>query len=136
MKSCDGSTRPFASGARTKQRYFPSGDQRGWESLGPAVIWRDSPVAVDTVQMAVSYPSLRALTVTRRKATREPSGATCGSAIQTKLNKSLSVMFRFCAGAGMKQHKIVIRTSKRRNLIDVPFRRGWHGGGYSTPSVN
>src|SRR5438445_6520875 len=95
MNNCGGSTRPLFSGARTKHRYWPSGDQRGCESLGPAVIWRDSPVEVDTVQIAVSYPSFRELTVTRTNATREPSGATCGSAIQTKLNKSFSVMFRF-----------------------------------------
>src|ERR1041384_3071508 len=57
MKSCDGSTRPFVSGAPTKPIDFPSGDQRGEESRGPAVSCRDSPVAVDTVQIAVSYPS-------------------------------------------------------------------------------
>src|ERR1041384_3031850 len=57
MKSCGGSTRPFVSGERTKQMYFPSGDQRGEESRGPAVICRDSPLAVDTVHIAVSYPS-------------------------------------------------------------------------------
>src|SRR5437899_5138699 len=57
MKSCGGSGRPSFSGDRTKQMNLPSGDQRGEESRGPAVSCRDSPVAVDTVQIAVSYPS-------------------------------------------------------------------------------
>src|SRR6185436_16016804 len=126
MKSCGGSTRPPVSGARTKQRYWPSGDQRGCESLGPAVIWRDSPVAVETVQIAVSYPSLRELTFTRTKATRDPSGATCGSAIQTKLNRSRSVILRFCAWAGTTKNEIVITTNSRRIRIKFPFEQGWH----------
>jgi hypothetical protein len=37
------------------------------------------------------------LTVTRTNAVREPSGETCGSPIQTKSNKSFSVMGRFSA---------------------------------------
>src|ERR1041384_1507211 len=37
IKSWGGSGRPSFSGERTKQMYFPSGDQRGDESLGPAV---------------------------------------------------------------------------------------------------
>src|SRR6185503_21161162 len=91
---------PLISGARTKTRYFPSGDQRGVESRGPFVNWRVSPFAVATVQIAVLYPSFLSLTVTRTNATREPSGETCGSPIQTKLKRSFSVMFRFCAKAG------------------------------------
>src|SRR5437660_261694 len=121
MNNCGGSTRPSFSGARTKQRYCPSGDQRGDESLGPAVIWRDSAPAVDTIQMAVSYPSFFALTVTRTKATRDPSGETCGSAIHTKLNKSFSLMFRFWAWTGMKTQVITARDSNRRDRIRFPF---------------
>src|SRR5712691_10890086 len=74
MKSCGTSGRPSFSVTRTKTRNFPSGDQRGDESLGPAVSWCDSPVAGDTVQMAVLYPSFFSFTVTRTNATREPSG--------------------------------------------------------------
>src|SRR5215831_1956853 len=135
MNNCGGSTRPLFSGARTKQRYCPSGDQRGDESLGPADIWRDSPLVEDTVQIAVSYPSFLAFTVTRTKAIRDPSGATCGSAIQTKLNKSFSVMFRFWACAVTNRHATVMRTSKTRCRIKISFR-GWidPGGAYSTLS--
>src|SRR5467141_3320254 len=53
MKSWGTSGRPSFSGTRTKQRYFPSGDQRGEESLGPAVSCRVSPVAGETLQIAV-----------------------------------------------------------------------------------
>src|SRR5262245_32823369 len=123
MKSCGGSTLPLVSGARTKQMNLPSGDQRGCESLGPAVICRDSPVAVDTVQMAVLYPSFRSLTVTRRNAMREPSGETCGSAIQTKLNRSFSAMFRFCAKTGPAKRVIDTRMSSTRDFIRVSFRK-------------
>src|SRR5678815_79339 len=100
MNNCGGSTRPLISGARTKARYFPSGDQRGCESRGPLVSCRVSPLAVVTVQIAVLYPSFLSLTVTRTNATREPSGETCGSPIQTKLKRSFSVILRFCASAG------------------------------------
>src|SRR5205823_11735293 len=48
--------------------------------------------------MDVLYLSFLSLTVTRTNATREPSGETCGSPIQTKSQRSFSVMFRFCAG--------------------------------------
>src|SRR5205807_3803956 len=117
MNNCGASGRPSFSGTRTKQMYWPSGDQRGEVSLGPAVSWRDSPLAVDTVQIAVSYPSFFAFTVTRTNAIRDPSGVTCGSAIHTKLNKSFSVMFRFCPKTGVTRIVIETMTSKRRDRI-------------------
>src|SRR6185369_6756151 len=126
MNNCGGSMRPLTSGARTKARYFPSGDQRGVESRGPLVNWRVSPLAVVTVQIAVLYPSFLSLTVTRTNATREPSGETCGSPIQTKLNRSFSVILRFCARAGAPRKTTMIRrseTRKRMLWISFPSRR-------------
>src|SRR6266478_9965529 len=68
--------------------------------------------------MAVLYPSFFSFTVTRTNATREPSGEICVSPAQTKLNKSFSVMFRFCAKTGPAHSAIMITTSKRRVRID------------------
>src|SRR6185436_1669509 len=117
MNNCGGSTRPLTSGARTNARYVPSGDQRGCESRGPFVSWRVSPLAVVTVQIAVLYPSFLSLTVTRTKATREPSGETCGSPIQTKLNRSFSVMLRFWPSAGATKETTMIRRRETRRRI-------------------
>src|SRR5215213_11554899 len=117
MNNCAGSTRPLISGARTKTRYFPSGDQRGVVSRGPLVSWRVSPLAVATVQIAVLYPSFLSLTVVRTNATREPSGETCGSPIQTKLKRSFSVMLRFCASAGAHRETTITRRSETRKRI-------------------
>src|SRR5258706_7129735 len=72
--------------------------------------------------MAVLYPSFFSFTVTRTNATREPSGETCVSPAQTKLNKSFSVMFRFCAKTGATNKAIVIKTSTRRDRIRDSFR--------------
>src|SRR4030095_1587664 len=87
------------------------------ESRGPLVSWRVSPLAVVTVQIAVLYPSFLSLTVTRTKATREPSGETCGSPIQTKLKRSFSVMLRFSANAGAATETTIIRSSEIRRRI-------------------
>src|SRR5256714_9794192 len=61
MKSCGGSTRPFVSGARTKHMDFPSGDQRGEESRGPAVSCAASPVAPATAHNSATHPRLLSL---------------------------------------------------------------------------
>src|SRR6187431_3231169 len=122
MNNCGGSTRPLTSGARTKTRYFPSGDQRGCVSRGPFVSWRVSPFAVATVQIAVLYPSFLSLTVVRTNATREPSGETCGSPIQTKLKRSFSVMLRFCASAGAHSEMTIISRSETRRRILISFQ--------------
>src|SRR6185369_4425807 len=143
MNNCGGSTRPLTSGARTNARYFPSGDQRGVVSRGPLVSCRVSPLAVVTVQIAVLYPSFLSLTVTRTKATREPSGESCGSPIQTKLNRSFSVMFRFCASAAAAKETTMRRRTEtrttgretRRRILEflsvngVATRRGYCTGG-------
>src|SRR6185369_6428221 len=150
MNNCGGSTRPLTSGARTNARYFPSGDQRGVVSRGPLVSCRVSPLAVVTVQIAVLYPSFLSLTVTRTKATREPSGETCGSPIQTKLNRSFSVMFRFCASAGAAKETTMssrteIRTERletRMRILEflsangVATRRGYSTGGVESIDRN
>ena len=49
---------------------------------------------VPTVQIEVSYPVRFSSTTTRVKAAREPSGESCGVAIQVKSNRSFSVMAR------------------------------------------
>src|SRR5467141_3465802 len=72
--------------------------------------------------MAVLYPSFFSFTVTRTKATREPSGEICVSPAQTKLNKSFSVMFRFWAKAGTASRAMEIKINKRRDRIEFPFR--------------
>src|SRR6266478_2161026 len=72
--------------------------------------------------MAVLYPSFFSFTVTRTKATREPSGEICVSPAQTKLNKSFSVMFRLWAKAGTASRAMEIKMNKRRDRIEVPFR--------------
>src|SRR6185503_19444181 len=138
MNNCGGSTRPLTSGARTNARYFPSGDQRGCESRGPFVSWRVSPLAVVTVQIAVLYPSFLSLTVTRTNTTREPSGETCGSPIQTKLKRSFSVMFRFWASAGAAKKTTMIRSREtRRRILEFPFgKRCGNADGHCTRQVD
>src|SRR5688500_7880826 len=118
MNNCGDSGRPSFSGTRTKARCVPSGDQRGEVSRVPPVSCFVSPFAVETIQIAVLYPSFRSLTVTFTNATRDPSGDTCGSAIQLKLNRSLSVMFRFCPRAGQTTNTIVTQRKTRRRRID------------------
>src|ERR1700741_2544486 len=98
-------------------RNCPSGDQRGVASRGPFVSCRVSPLAVETVQIAVLYPSFLSLTVTRTKATREPSGDTCGSPIQTKLKRSFSVILRFCASAGAARDTTMSRKTETRKRM-------------------
>src|ERR1044071_5331630 len=122
MYNCEGSTRPDTSGARENMTYCPSGDHRGVESRGPFVSCRVSPSAVETVQIAVLYPSFFSLTVTRTNATREPSGEICGSPIQTKLKRSFSVMLRFCARAGAASETTMIsRSETRKRMMMIPF---------------
>src|SRR5205807_976961 len=134
INSCGWSGRPSFSGTRTNTRYLPSGDQRGDESRVPLVNCFVSPLPVETNQMEVLYPSLFSFTVTFTKATREPSGATCGSAIQLKLNRSLSVMFRFCARPGVATNTVVSRVSQRayRILKFLSGKEVVNGGCYST----
>src|SRR5258708_12767443 len=82
--------------------------------------------------MAVLYPSFFSFTVTRTNATREPSGEICVSPAQTKLNKSFSVMFRFCAKTEPAHSAIMIKTGKRRVRIRFPFGHGFGTRRYST----
>src|SRR5260370_2599017 len=82
--------------------------------------------------MAVLYPSFFSFTVTRTNATREPSGEICVSPAQTKLNKSFSVTFRFCAKTGPAHSVIVIKTSKKRDRIRSSFQDGLATRRYST----
>src|SRR5258708_38805598 len=72
--------------------------------------------------MAVLYPSFFSFTVTRTNATREPSGEICVSPAQTKLNKSFSVTFRFCAKAGTTHRAMVTNRSNKRDLMRFPPR--------------
>src|SRR5712692_10564531 len=60
--------------------------------------------------MEVLYPSFLSFTVTRTNATRDPSGDTCGSPIQTKSQRSFSVILRFWAKAGAR---LATKTSKQ-----------------------
>ena len=80
----------------------PSGDQRGLLSLGPEVNgWGAvAPAPVAATQIDVSYCSFCRLTETRTKATRDPSGAICGSEIHTNENRSVSVTGRSVAARG------------------------------------
>src|SRR6185369_11056955 len=117
MNNCGGSTRPETSGERVNIRYWPSGDHRGAPSRGPLVSCRVSPSAVETVQIAVLYASFFSLTVTRTNATREPSGDTCGSPIQTKLKRSFSVMLRFCASTGAARDTTMSRKTETRKRM-------------------
>src|SRR6266478_4270692 len=74
---------------------LPSGDQRACMSCLPLVRRMGASLPeVATIQMEVSYPVRFSSVTTRVKTAREPSGETCGSAIQTKLNRSFSVMAR------------------------------------------
>src|SRR6185312_9265255 len=68
------------------------------------------------------YPSFFSLTVTRTNATREPSGDTCGSPIQTKLKRSFSVMLRFCAHAGAARDTTMIRKRETRKRMSCSFQ--------------
>src|SRR5216683_471700 len=77
---------------------LPSGDQRGCASCLPLVRRMGASLPeVATIQMEVSYPVRFSSVTTRVKTTRDPSGETCGSATQTKLNRSFSVIARFAA---------------------------------------
>src|SRR5262249_22654574 len=88
------------SGVRTKSSHLPSGDQRGEESCLPSVMRRGASFPrMETLHIAVSYPSFFSLAVTLTKATRDPSGEICGSPIQLNWKISFSVMERFCAWA-------------------------------------
>src|SRR4029078_7964619 len=97
--------------------YCPAGDHRGAPSRGPLVSCRVSPLAVETVQIAVLYPSFFSFTVTRTHATGEPSDATCGSPIQTKLKRSFSVILRFCASAGAARDTTISRKTETRKRM-------------------
>src|SRR5258708_4365980 len=79
--------------------------------------------------IAVLYASFFSFTVTGTKASREPSCEIWVSPALTKLNKSFSVMFRFCARAGTVSKVIVINTSKRRVRIRFPFGTECQRGG-------
>src|SRR6185436_17539812 len=82
--------------------------------------------------MAVLYPSFLSFTVTRTKTTRDPSGETWGSPIQTKLKRSFSVMLRFWANAGAAREMTTTRSSEIRTRIMGSFREtGGVGGSYS-----
>src|SRR6185503_6832905 len=124
MNNCGWSGRPSFSVTRTKARKLPSGDQRGDESRIPLVSCFASLVAVETIQMDVLYPSFLSFTVTFTNATREPSGATCGSAIQLKLNKSFSVMFLFWPNTeGTKIRIMTNANNSRRRMQGFPFAK-------------
>src|SRR5439155_8527101 len=128
MASCGGSGLPSFSVALMKTRNFPSGDHSGELSCGPLVNrCGGSLSAVETVQIAVSYPSFFSFTLTRTKATRDPSGEICGSPIQTKSNRSFSVIPRLsaaCDAIGMnerganriRRHKSLGSTRQRCRL--------------------
>src|SRR5947209_5557195 len=105
--------------------YFPSGDQRGDESRGPAVNCFVAPSAVETSQIAVLQPSFFSLTVTFTNATRAPSGATCGSAIQLKLNRSFSVTFLFCVNADGAKTSAKTTSNQRARISENPFVAKW-----------
>src|SRR5208282_2975961 len=83
---------------RTNAMCLPSGDQRAWVSCLPLVSRAGASLPeVAAIQIDVSYPVRFSSVTTRVKTARDPSGETCGSAIQTKLNRSFSVMARFAA---------------------------------------
>src|SRR5690349_19288219 len=90
------------SRVETKARVRPSGDQRGWRSdPGPAVSWRDVPVATSASQMrAVPRFSLREGLVTIY-ATSFPSGLSCGSPTTGRPMYSSIVRTRCWAAAGL-----------------------------------
>jgi hypothetical protein len=70
--------------------------------------------------MEVLYPSFFSFTVTRTNATRVASGDICGSPIQTKPNRSFSVMFRFAGAAGATE--IIVR---QKNALEIARRIGF-----------
>src|SRR5712692_2759516 len=100
IASCGGRGLPFSSFSppRMNAMRLPSGAQRGCASCLPLVRRMGASLPeVATIQMEVSYPVRFSSVTTRVKTTRDPSGETCGSAIQTKLNRSFSVIARFAA---------------------------------------
>src|SRR5258708_26575428 len=111
------------SPARRKAKRLPSGDQRGCASCLPLVSrMGDSPPEVATVQIEVSYPVRFSSTTTRVKATREPSGASWGLAIQTKSKRSFSVMGRLAVGAWAATEAAMARVmmaAAKRNFMRV-----------------
>src|SRR6266513_6517052 len=83
------------SGVRTNATSRPFGDQRGERSLRPDVSGRGGALpSAGTTKTWVSYRSLSSLTLTRTNATCAPFGEICGSAAQTNLKRSVSVMSR------------------------------------------
>ncbi len=102
---CAGRGLPVSSFSppRTNAMSLPSGDQRGCSSCLPLVRRMGaSLLEVATIQMDVSYPVRFSSVTTRVKTARDPSGETCGSAIQTKLNRSFSVIARAAPGWGVE----------------------------------
>src|SRR5688500_16290279 len=70
----------------TNARYFPSGLQRGDDSLsGDDVSWRLSVPSHFTIQMSVLRLSFSASMVVTVYATQSPSGDRCGSPTETSL---------------------------------------------------
>src|SRR5262249_17027035 len=70
----------FGTRSETKASREPSGDQRGAVSrLGPVVKRRGSPPDVSTTQTLDRYSSWSSESVVTTKATRSPSGESCGS---------------------------------------------------------
>src|SRR3954470_5152432 len=107
IQICDGCGLPSLSLERVKASNLPSRDQRGEASRGPLVMRRGSaPARVATDQTAVLYVSFFSSTVTRTKATCEPSGESCGSPIQLNLKRSFSVMLRADAEAAASSKRI------------------------------
>src|SRR5258708_36781274 len=79
---------------------------------------------VATIQIEVSYPVCFSSVTTRVKTARDPSGETCGSAIQTKLNRSFSVMDRLAApGWGVESWATMGVTIARTIIVRV-MKRG------------
>src|SRR5258707_12800754 len=78
---------------------------------------------VATIQIEVSYPVCFSSVTTRVKTARDPSGETCGSAIQTKLNRSFSVMDRLAApGWGVESWATSAVTIARTIIVRVMTR--------------
>src|SRR6202022_2675539 len=66
--------------------------------------------------------SFFSFTVTRTNATRDPSGETCGSPIQTKSQRSFSVILRFCAKATLIP---VARMSRQMTKHELRMAKEW-----------
>ena len=93
--------RPSFSTARTNASLELSADHRGVLSRVPPVSRRAGSLpSLFAIQIVESYWSVFSSTDTRTNATCVPSGEICGSATQTNLKRSFSVIGRRSAARG------------------------------------